>query len=73
VIGDEGGSVVCDDRESSASKLRVVNIASGVGLVIAYVYGVYDGVSNFRRRDERVQPFVSATTESTLIGVSGRF
>ena len=73
VIGDEGGSVVCDGRESSASKVRAVNIASGVGLIVAYVYGVYDGVTNFRRRDERVQPFVSATGESALIGVSGRF
>ena len=73
VMGDKGGSVVCDDRESSASKLRAINIASGIGLIAAYVYGVYDGVSNFRRRDERLQPFVSTSGEGTLIGVSGRF
>lgn len=38
----------CDgdrDRTSAAGKARIVNLASGIGAILTFAYGVYDGVS----------------------------
>lgn len=75
VAGSVGESVTCDDdqdRADSAAKLRVVNIATGVGLILTYAYGVYDGVSGYRRR-ESIQPFVAPATGGGVVGVVGSF
>lgn len=75
VSGDGGASATCDakkDRASTASQLRGINIASGIGLIATYVYGVYDGVSGYRRRSER-QPFLMPTSGGGVVGIGGSF
>lgn len=75
VKGSSGSSVTCDgdkDRSSSASTLRVVNIASGIGLILVYGYGVYDGVRGYRRK-ESLQPFVAPASDGGVVGVVGAF
>jgi hypothetical protein len=62
------------DRTSAAAKARVVNLASGIGLILTFAYGVYDGVSGYRRDTrERAQPYVSSTGNDAFIGVAGAF
>jgi hypothetical protein len=80
VSGDRGSSVTCDDggdggggdHARSASTLRALNIVSGVGLIAIYVFGVYDGATNYRRQ-ERMQPFVAGVAGGGMIGLAGAF
>jgi len=75
VSGDEGSSLTCDDRgdhASSASTLRGINIATGIGLIVTYAYGVYDGATNYRRQ-EPMRPFVAAVAGGGLVGIGGSF
>ncbi len=75
VSGPGGNSVTCDDgrdRSSSASTLRVVNLASGIGLILTYGFGVYDGVKGYRRK-ETAQPFVAPASGGGVVGVCGSF
>lgn len=75
VSGSNGSSVTCDqggDHSSSASTLKVVNIASGIGLILTYGYGVYDGVKGYRRK-ESMQPFVAPVSGGATVGVFGSF
>lgn len=66
-------TALCDgrtDHTSSASTLRGVNIASGILLIATYAYGVYDGVSTYRRRErEFPQPFVTPMTGGGVAGL----
>lgn len=76
VAGESGASATCDDpkdRASSASTLRTINIVSGVGLIATYVYGVYDGVSGYRRRSRAIAPYVSPTEGGGMAGIRGSF
>ncbi|CAN5875842.1 hypothetical protein BH11MYX3_BH11MYX3_49310 [soil metagenome] len=80
VSGDNGSSITCDnnanDHYSSAPTMRVINAVSGVGAILTYAYGVYDGVKNYRRRtrERSMQPFVSSTTHGdAFLGVAGSF
>lgn len=76
VSGSNGSSVTCDegsDHSSSATTLRVVNIASGIGMILTYGYGVYDGVKGYRRT-ETIQPYVApAGGGGGVVGVFGAF
>ncbi len=76
--GTVGGGLTCTDgenRNEAAAKLRPYNIASGIGVILTYAYGVYDGVQGYRRgsRERSVQPFVAIATGSHVFGVSGSF
>lgn len=76
VSGSQGSSVICDDaRVHSAAQLRTMNIATGVGLVLAYAYGVYDGVTGYRRRTRElaIQPFVGSASGGSVFGIGGSF
>ncbi len=56
--------------------MRTINAISGVGAILTYAYGVYDGVKTYRRRtrESSMQPFVSSTTHGdALLGVAGSF
>ena len=78
VSGSSGSSVTCDkggDHSSSAPALRVVNIGSGIGLILTYALGVYDGVKGYGRK-ESPQPYVdpvSANGGGGVVGVFGSF
>lgn len=62
------------DRTSAAGKARIVNLASGIGLVLTFAYGVYDGVSGYRRNTrERATPYVSSSRNDVFFGVAGAF
>jgi hypothetical protein len=74
VQGEGGDSVTCDekrDRSNTASQLRVVNWVSGAGLIITYLYGVYDGVHGYRRRE--TIPFVAPASGGGVVGISRAF
>ena len=75
VQGEGGTSVTCDDkrdRSTSANQLRVVNLVSGIGLIVTYAYGVYDGVHGYRRREQTV-PFVAPASGGGVVGISRSF
>ena len=76
--GPVGTSVGCDEtknRNDSASTLRAINITAGVGLILTYVYGVYDGVRGYRResRERSLVPFATSSNTSTVVGVQLAF
>jgi hypothetical protein len=50
-------------------------IGAGLGLLITYVYGVYDGVRGYRRetRERALMPFASPTNQGALVGVQMNF
>lgn len=76
--GSGGSSAGCDEttnHNDSARTLRTLNIAAGVGLILTYAYGVYDGVRGYRRntRETTLAPFASSTNTSTVLGVELSF
>jgi hypothetical protein len=76
--GPAGGGLTCDDgqdRHKSAAKLRPVNIASGIGFLATYAFGVYDGVQGYRQRsrEQAIVPFVAVSSENSVLGISGSF
>lgn len=70
-------SWVCDDsgHVEGARTARGLQIASGLGLIVTYVYGVYDGVRGYRResRERALMPFASPTNQGGVVGVSMKF
>jgi hypothetical protein len=73
VSGSGGQSVTCDAASAArTARMRAINVATGIGLLVTYVYGVYDGVTGYRRR-AREQPFVAPVGGGGVIGISGSF
>ena len=71
-------SAGCDettDRYSSAQALRSINITAGVGLIVTYVWGVYDGVRGYRRssRERSLAPYATSTNTGATFGVRMNF
>src|SRR5690606_22185168 len=71
-------SATCDEdnsRAGTAARLRALNLAAGAGLILTYVYGVYDGVRGYRResRERALVPYASSTTDSMVVGVRMSF
>jgi hypothetical protein len=76
VSGSSGSSVTCDeprDRASTAASLKTLNTFTGVLWIATYVYGVYDGVSGFRKRSREQQMFVMPTSGGGVVGIGGSF
>lgn len=76
VSRDGNQSVTCDERDAdTATTLRGLNIAAGVGLIATYVYGVYDGVRGYRResRERSLLPYASSTNDTAVFGVHIKF
>ena len=76
--GMNGTSAGCDEttnRNDSAETLRRINITAGVGLIITYVYGVYDGVRGYgrTRREPTLMPYATSTNTSATLGVRLNF
>ena len=73
--GPSGSKATCDDsgnHASTANNLRTVNLLAGVGFVATYLYGVYDGVSTYRkrRREMSMMPYMTTSPTSSTIGLS---
>lgn len=75
--GSGGGGLSCEDggnHNRAATRVRPINIGSGVAFLAVYLYGVFDGVRGYRRKiSPAVQPFVSTTTERNVVGIQGSF
>jgi hypothetical protein len=78
--GIAGGGLSCydgGDHNHAAARLRPWNIASGVGFLVVYAYGVYDGVRGYRQRsrerEQALQPFVTASRDDRVFGIAGSF
>ena len=69
----------CDDSGTDhfrrANQLTTVNTLTGLGAIVTYIYGVWDGVSGYRRRtrEQRYTPYVAPSNDGAMIGVSTRF
>jgi hypothetical protein len=64
---EPGGS----DRGSTARSLRVVNIASGIGAIALYAYGVIDGIRHYRKRTSLLR--LEQTSGGAMLLLSGQF
>ncbi|MDB4954518.1 MAG: hypothetical protein JWO36_2087 [Myxococcales bacterium] len=72
-VGSAGPSLVCD-QHGGAKAVRTLEIVGGIGLILTYVWGVYDGVSNYRRGSRApMAPYATASNNGALVGVVGRF
>ena len=76
--GTVGGGYSCydgGDRNHAAARLRPWNLASGIGFLVVYAYGMYDGVRGYRQRSREleVQPFISGSTGNHVFGLAGSF
>jgi hypothetical protein len=75
--GQAGGGLTCNDgnHSASAARLRPYNIASGIGVIVTYAFGVYDGVQGYlrRSREQTIRPFVNVSNEGSVLGVTGSF
>lgn len=75
--GPRGSGLTCyngSDHNHDAARLRPYNIASGIGVLAVYAYGVVDGIVGYRRRGEpAIQPFVAAAPDRGALGIRVRF
>src|SRR5262249_40184441 len=76
VTGPVGSSLVCEtpgaNHDREARLAEQVELASAVGLIVTYIYGVYDGVAEYRRR-ERMMPFATPVNGGGVVGFGGSF
>jgi hypothetical protein len=51
------------------------SIASGIGVLAVYAYGVVDGILGYRRlsSEPAVEPFVAASPDGGEVGIRVRF
>jgi hypothetical protein len=68
-------SYVCDGHYDGARTARTIEIATSLGLLITYVYGVYDGVRGYRRetRERALMPYASPSNDGAVVGVQLKF
>jgi hypothetical protein len=76
--GPGGGGLTCNDpsdHSRAAARIRPYNIASGIGVLAVYLYGVYDGIRGYRRRtrEQAVQPYAAVSADASVVGISGSF
>jgi len=56
-----------------AETLSGLNALAGVGFILTYGYGVWDGVRGYRRRSIELAPYMNASSDVTSFGVVGAF
>jgi hypothetical protein len=76
--GQGGGGLTCNDPSDhtrAAARIRPYNIATGIGAIAVYLYGVYDGIQGYRRRtrEQLLQPYAAVSPDASVVGISGRF
>jgi hypothetical protein len=57
----------------SAETLTSINALTGVGFILTYAYGVWDGVRGYRRRSIELAPYMNTSSDVTSFGVAGAF
>ena len=57
----------------SAETLTGINALTGVGFILTYAYGVWDGVRGYRRRSIELAPYMNASSDVTSFGLAGAF
>lgn len=67
----------CDDSGKNhfqgAQKLSAWNTFAGVGLILTYAYGVWDGVRGYRRSSRELEPYAVTTNGGVALGILGNF
>lgn len=68
----------CDeptDRVDGARVAQNINIATGIGFILTFAYGVVDGAVVYKRqsREQAIQPYMTTHRDGGFIGVAGRF
>jgi hypothetical protein len=76
--GPGGGGLTCTDpgdRSEAAERIHPYALATGIGAIAVYVYGVYDGIRGYRRhtRIQALQPYAAVSPDASVVGISGRF
>jgi len=74
--GSGGGGLNCSvtsDHRREAARLKPYNAASGIAVILLYVYGVADAVQVYRRHSRAILPFATVSAESSVFGVAGGF
>ena len=76
--GSAGGGLTCNDPSDhtrAAARIRPYNIASGIGALAVYVYGVYDGIRGYRQRsrEQALQPYATVSRDASVVGILGSF
>ncbi|HEY5950421.1 MAG TPA: hypothetical protein VIV40_33250 [Kofleriaceae bacterium] len=74
-IGCDGETAPSTNHNASAATLRGLNITAGVGLILTYAYGVYDGIRGYRRdtRERSLVPYASSSNGMSIVGVHMNF
>ena len=78
VSGPGGSSLECEqaaNHDRAASAARTAEIVGAIGLVVTYIYGVYDGVTTYRQldREQLFAPYATPTNNGAVLGVAGVF
>ena len=68
-------SQVCDGHVDGARIARSIQITSGIGFLVTYVYGVYDGIRGYRResRERALMPYANPVNAGGVVGVRMKF
>ena len=68
---DRSGS----DHFRAAQRLQTANVISGIAMIAIAAYGVYDGVSRYRRRSRALslEPYASPSSDGGTFGIAGSF
>lgn len=56
-----------------AETLTGINAVTGIGFIVTYAYGVWDGVRGYRRRSVELTPYMATTSDQTSFGLVGGF
>lgn len=76
--GPTGGGLSCyngGDHNHTAAQIRPTNIATGIGFLVVYAYGVADGLWGYRRQSRTlaIEPFAIVSADRGVLGMTARF
>jgi hypothetical protein len=76
--GPTGGGLSCyngGDHNHQAARIRPTNIATGIGFLVVYAYGVADGLWGYHRQSHAraIEPFAAASADGGVLGMTARF
>ena len=78
VTGPAGSSLTCDQSSNhygAASTAQTIEVIGGIGLIVTYLYGVYDGVATYRQRsrEQMFAPYATPSNDGAVLGIVGVF